>query len=66
MPDSSAAHVGDNAPKADLSDTSKKEHCAHCAEHGARLDAVEKHLGIKAEKGVAKEERGVHRDRKRH
>ena len=64
MPDTTAAHVADNAPKADDSTEAGKltRHEAMLSDIHARLGAVEKHLGIKAEKGVAKEERG----RKRH
>jgi hypothetical protein len=56
MADVTRANVGDNAPKGDVSDVSKKEHCPHCGEHGKRIEAVEKYLGMKSEKGVKREE----------
>jgi hypothetical protein len=65
MADSSAAHVGDNAPKADDATTAGKltAHDSMLKDIHGRLGAVEKHLGIKREPGVAKEEG---KSRKRH
>jgi hypothetical protein len=79
MPDSAAAHVGDNAPVGTDADKAGKltAHEAMLKDHEARLGAVEKHLGIKSEKGVKGEEtmsratrkatmKEASRERKRH
>lgn len=66
--DETRAKVGDNAPKTDdaAEAGSLTALQSMLEEHHARLGRVEKHLGLKPEKGVAKEERGVHKERKRH
>jgi hypothetical protein len=61
MAASTRANVGENAPKADVSDSESLSHRVtanheQLANHHERISAIEKHLGIKTEKGVKGEE----------
>jgi hypothetical protein len=72
--DTANADIKDKHPPPDKSEATGAGHCEHCADHHARLTAVETHLGMAPQPGVAAEETGkshskeptVNRERARH
>lgn len=63
MADTPRAKIEEKGHKPDVSDTNHA-HCEHCEAHHKRLSTVEAKLGIKAQPGAAKEETGVHKEKK--
>lgn len=61
MADKTQANIREKGHEPDKagSDT----HCPHCAEHAARIGAIEVRLGMKPEAGVAKEETAAHKEK---
>jgi hypothetical protein len=64
MADKTAAHIKEKGHMPDKNEDPGTEHCPHCADHHARLSAVEAHLGMATEHGVAAEETGAHKEKK--
>jgi hypothetical protein len=66
MADTANTDLKEKGHAPDKSEASGAGHCPHCENHGDRIAAIETKLGMKAQPGAAREESGVHRDRKRH